>query len=804
MANVSLNIIMGLVDKARPGLESTELKLRQLRGEARQVSEQFKASWEEVGRLSQQAGAGMMAAGVGFTAIAASSVQAAMEVEGYRAKLEVALKSSERAKEMLDWSKGFAAQTPFEMGEVVDATARLEMYGLTAKKWLPLTGDLAGAMGRDVTQAVEAVADAVSGGGLERLKEFGITSQKLLAHGWTGSYQTAEGINTLKKALEDIISSDYGGGMAKMMGTAKGAMSNLSDAAFQLRLAMGEALLPVVSDLTRWMTALLSGVAKLGNAHPLLTKLGVLGAAALGLLLVPLGSLLMVIPGAVQAWNLLTAAQTRNAAAAAEAAAANTAAGGAAAAGGAGAGAGAAAGGIRGLLGLLAGFGARALGLLAPAGAVIASAWGSVVPVFVAIGEALAAVGAAIAALPVGTILAIVAAVVALGIGIWQAVKNWDKIKAWFSGLGATLAQVPAVIGEALSGVGTTILGGLQSAWQAITGFFSQLPRNIGYYIGATVAIIMWLPTGMRLAAQSIGQGIVSIGAWFASLPGAVSAAAQSALQSVVTFGQSSLQAITSGLAAAIAWIGAGVKSVGEWIASLPERAYAAGAQFVASLAEWFSSLPGRIADWFEGVWTYLKGLPAEFYNAGVAMVQAIIDGIKSKWNELTAGFREGLQNMRDMLPHSEPKTGPLRGLGESGREMMRLLSAGVRSGSSGLLGALRDALAQAHSAIPAGMENNIYWRFSETPEGRAQSARHDAKTLNLLAEVWAGRGLQAAGAGAGAAGGTGGFVFSGTINVDARGATDPAAVRQAGYEGAQRALREATQNGLHGYGARE
>jgi phage tail tape-measure protein len=179
-----------------------------------------------------------------------NSINAAMEMEGYLAKLEVALKDTAKAQEMMAWAKEFAAKTPFDVGGVVDATARLEMYGMSATKWLPLVGDLAGAMGRDVTDAVEAVADAVMGGGLERLKEFGINSQMLLKYGAASSsqggvsYQGDDATERLKGALERLISERYGGGMAKMFETAKGKVSNFKDSIQALYVTIGRALMP--------------------------------------------------------------------------------------------------------------------------------------------------------------------------------------------------------------------------------------------------------------------------------------------------------------------------------------------------------------------------------------------------------------------------------------------------------------------------------------------------------------------------------------------------------------------------------
>lgn len=214
------------------------------------------------------------------------SVNAASDMEGYLAKLTVALKDTKKAQDMLDWAKVFAAKTPFEMPQVVDAVTRLEMYGLGAKKWLPLVGNMAGAMGKDVTDAVEAIADAVSGGGMERLKEFGINGVKLLAAGATPgpgggvSSNTAESQTALKKALETILSRDFGGGMDKLSKTAKGLWSNFKDGISAFKIAVGEALMPAFKSVLNVGMKFLDWVKSLGVA----TSIGgALGKALIGI-----------------------------------------------------------------------------------------------------------------------------------------------------------------------------------------------------------------------------------------------------------------------------------------------------------------------------------------------------------------------------------------------------------------------------------------------------------------------------------------------------------------------------------------
>ncbi|MGN2339834.1 hypothetical protein ACTFIN_17215 [Clostridium cagae] len=106
----------------------------------------------------------------------------ASSMEQYRNTLGIVMKDEQKAAKTFAWATDYANKTPFETGEIVDATVKLTSYGLEAQKVLPLTGDMAGAMGKSIDQATEAIADAQTGE-LERLKEFGITKDMIVAQG---------------------------------------------------------------------------------------------------------------------------------------------------------------------------------------------------------------------------------------------------------------------------------------------------------------------------------------------------------------------------------------------------------------------------------------------------------------------------------------------------------------------------------------------------------------------------------------------------------------------------------------------
>lgn len=97
-----------------------------------------------------------------------SALESASGLEGYRSTLNVVLKDQQKAAKMMAWAVEFANKTPFETDSVVEATVRLQSYGIEAQNVMTQIGDMAGVMNKDLMQAVEAVADAQTGE-LERL-----------------------------------------------------------------------------------------------------------------------------------------------------------------------------------------------------------------------------------------------------------------------------------------------------------------------------------------------------------------------------------------------------------------------------------------------------------------------------------------------------------------------------------------------------------------------------------------------------------------------------------------------------------
>ena len=177
----------------------------------------------------------------GFDAIvfaAKDFTNTASDFEKYGATLETIEGSSTKAKESLKWIGDFAKQTPYELDQVTEAFVQMRAYGLNPTNGsLKSLGDAASAMNKPLIQAVEAMADAMTGEN-ERLKEFGIkASQKgqEIAYNWTDSSGKAKHIiiqnnsEIIQSTLESIFNSKYQDAMKNQMSTYGGMISNIKD-----------------------------------------------------------------------------------------------------------------------------------------------------------------------------------------------------------------------------------------------------------------------------------------------------------------------------------------------------------------------------------------------------------------------------------------------------------------------------------------------------------------------------------------------------------------------------------------------
>lgn len=492
-----------------------------------------------------------------------------------------------------------------------------------------------------------------------------------------GDKEAKLGLMSLMKYRKEYekLKADAGGSAAagtveqdylKSINTLNGNLNTFKATTERLGIALGNALLPALSAAAKVITPLVEGFAQLAEKAPWLTNTIVgVGAAFVGL--VAVAPFLASFIGVVQS--------------------------------------------------LGAAFAAMSLG------ATIAG-WAG------AIGPAIAAIGAAITG-PIGIA---VLAIVGLGLAFKAA---YDKV-GWFrNGVNKTMAKV----GQIFQASGTAIKGAFQG-WltymgglgKMVQGAFTLNPSLIGQGFnqalsGARQVVTSWLgwlkailPTGVTQAfgqvANAIGGAIGQIRSTLASIGQALWAGGlgqmvqgmQTALQGVVNVARGLWQVIigifTGNSQLAVQGVNtafAGLRGIFSGMAT-----YASGAFNLIKTAgamAWNHIRTTAVAA-FQGIVAFIRSVPAMVVGVGQAIIDTIINGIKSRAAALVAAIKGVFANVRKMMPFSDAKEGPFKYLTASGKAIIGTLADGVHEASPRLHGAIHAAASRGMGGINRARDN--------------------------------------------------------------------------------------------------
>lgn len=278
---------------------------------------------EVVRGLSEvQAGVGSMrramaslAGGLSLGAAVTQLVDVQRQMDVLNASLITVTGSSAAADQNMAWIKRFAAQTPYQLNEVTGAFVKMKALGLDASEQaLRSYGNTASAMGKDLNQFIEAVADAATGE-FERLKEFGIKASKqgddvrFTFRGVTTTVKNSS--DQIVQYLQRIGNTDFAGAMDRRVTTLDGAISNLSDTWDELFRTVNEAGVGRLIETTvRGATTAIAGLGDTirNNKAELAILGGTLAGTALAATLPRVASGFLLVAGGVRALGLALAA----------------------------------------------------------------------------------------------------------------------------------------------------------------------------------------------------------------------------------------------------------------------------------------------------------------------------------------------------------------------------------------------------------------------------------------------------------------------------------------------------------------
>lgn len=243
-------------------LHKANIEAKQLKTNTANVQKEVAktgGTFQKFGQLAAGAFAGFSILQIGQQIIDATS-----QFQKFEAVLTNLTGDNGEAKRLIATFSQFAAETPFQVEEVVGAYVKLRNTGITPNiEAMRKLGDVASASGKDLNQLVEALIDAQVGEN-ERLKEFGIRAQKageitkFTFRGITTEVKnTSEAINAYITGLGDV--EGVKGANEAIAKTLGGQLSNLKDAFTGLFVEIGKSGEGVVSGFIQRLSTVIGG-----------------------------------------------------------------------------------------------------------------------------------------------------------------------------------------------------------------------------------------------------------------------------------------------------------------------------------------------------------------------------------------------------------------------------------------------------------------------------------------------------------------------------------------------------------------
>lgn len=287
--NVTIALILTAADRASAVI-----------GSVFSNAEKHAKKLESIGKSFNDIGKKSLIAGAALAAPLALSVKSAVEFEKLGMSLNILAGSAEKGAVLFSKLKQFAADTPFELNEIIKAQKTMMGFGISADealKNLSDIGDVAAITGGNMGGIVLAFSQAAASGklmgqDLNQLINNGVPIIDMLSKSMGVAASQVKAMSSaglitypvMKKAFADAAAAGgrFAGGMEQLSNTTGGRFAKMSDNVQFLSVKIGDALLPTINNLLDSLFPLMDKFNEFAGAHPVL--INNVAKAAIGLL----------------------------------------------------------------------------------------------------------------------------------------------------------------------------------------------------------------------------------------------------------------------------------------------------------------------------------------------------------------------------------------------------------------------------------------------------------------------------------------------------------------------------------------
>jgi TP901 family phage tail tape measure protein len=291
--------------------------------------------------------------------------------------------------------------------------------------------------------------------------------------------------------------------------------------------------------------------------------------------------------------------------------------------------------------------------------------------------------------------------------------RAWDKIKEWTTG-GETIS-VPKVAFDNAQAIAEAAEAGRRQG-EAFAGHLSRTITDTQSIWSSITQAASTAGAGIDSAFRSTASSVIQAFNWIGSQGQAAWAGIQSTATEAGTAIHNSFQTASNAIVTAFGWVGQ------KWD------------QVISAIKTAADGLVSK----FTSVWTAITSF--DLFGAGQRMIQRLIDGIMSKISAVTEAVKGVASSISNYLvPHSPIPMGPLSEIHLAGYRLMDMVRQGIEA--SPITRALNDALAYT---VPQMTMAGAQYPFQTMPQSVIQQSENQ-QSFPALSRARAGSGWLAA-----------------------------------------------------------
>lgn len=268
---------------------------------------------------------------------------------------------------------------------------------------------------------------------------------------------------------------------------------------------------------------------------------------------------------------------------------------------------------------------------------------------------------------------------------IGGAVGSFGKslIKSGAQAVKGFVTSLASMARQAITTAATALPGLISSVW-AFTAALLANPITwivIGIVALITVIIVLWhkcewfrngVSAGIALLKASVMAAVNAVKGAFAAIGNVIS--------NVMTAARDTVSEKLNNMKLAYTQHGGGIRGIAAAAVEGVKGYYTAGFTFIDNLTGGkLTAIKEKFTGGIQGIKDKISGAIEWFKTSGEKIMSTFTEGIKAGLSKPVEAVRGGLQKIRNMLPFSDAKTGPLSKLTLSGKKVMTTFAGGIR-----------------------------------------------------------------------------------------------------------------------------